>query len=280
MLFSEFNTPTLDIIAGTECIGDSLYKINTNAVILSSFVVGMQSDIVAAWEVIQSTVGDAEGVLFRVQTLSAQTNQWEGLQTFVANSSSFLFTGFSLATGAVSMNVLLSTLRGNRAVFTGMSAVNLTATNIKCDSATTAYLSSRNCAVDSISSAGFYYGNGSKLTGIIAPTRVYVRFNGNTVNLPDSTQIPTGYWGTSFNVSSITKISTGIYKINFARSIEDYKYAYFLCSGGGTTPYVACRAPNTNASTYDITVLNKRLSDSVTVDAEEMNVMIMYPQSV
>jgi hypothetical protein len=122
------------------------------------------------------------------------------------------------------------------------------------------------------------YGDGSKLTGIIAPTRVYLRFSGTTISIPDGTPIASAYWGTNFNVTSITKISTGIYRVNFARSIQSPLYAYFLCSGGGTTPYVACRAPNSSASTYDITVINKRLSDQATVDAEEMNVLVLYPQ--
>lgn len=279
MLFSETNVPNLQVIEGTECIGDSLIKINTNAINLQTYINGLQTDIVTVNDTIDSQITNADAVLSKITTLSSQTEQWDRLYTVVSQSSSFIFDGYNIALSAIPKSVLLSNsaLRSFNSYSTNLTAANGTITNSRSDITRTRYLSSIDTAVDSITASGFYYGDGSKLIGIVAPTRVYVRFNGVTVNLPDQSQLPSGYWGTNYNVSSITKLATGTYRVNFARSIEDYRYAYFLCSGGGTTPYVACRAPSTNASTYDITILNKRLSDNITVDAEEMNLLILYP---
>ena len=66
MLFSETNIPTLEIIQGTECIGDSLYKINTNTLNLSSYVEGMQSDIVQTWNQLQNDLTNASSVLSQI----------------------------------------------------------------------------------------------------------------------------------------------------------------------------------------------------------------------
>lgn len=279
MLFSETNVPTLQIIDGTECIGDSLTKINTNAINLQTYINGLQTDIITVNDTLDSEITNADAVLSKITALSSQTEQWDRLYTVVSQSSSYIFDGYNIALSAISKSVLLSSsaLRSVNSYSTVLTAANATITNVRSDITRTKYLSSVDTAVDSITASGFYYGDGSKLIGIVAPTRVYVRFNGVTVNLPDQSQLPSGYWGTNYNVTSITKLATGTYRVNFARSIEDYRYAYFLCSGGGTTPYVACRAPSTNASTYDITILNKRLSDNVTVDAEEMNLLILYP---
>ena len=281
MLFSEINIPTLQIIQGTECIGDSLYKINTNTLNLSSYIEGIQSDVRETYYQLQNDVTNASSVLTRIQSISSQTDQWNNLFTYTQQSSSFLYNGYNAAVSAIPNSTLLgsSALRGVNAYFTTMSATNLAVTTLSPTTTLAAYISSRDCAVNSLTASGFLYGNGSKLTGIIAPTRVYLRFNGKTISIPDGTPIASAYWGTNFNVSSITKISTGLYRINFARSIESPSYAYFLCSGGGSTPYVACRAPNSSTNTYDITVVNKRLSDQATVDAEEMNVLILYPQT-
>ena len=284
MLFSETNVPNLQIIEGTECIGDSLYKINTNSSNLQSYIEGLQTDVLTLDNTLSNELTNSEAVLSRITSLSSQTDQWESLYSFTSQSSSYIFDGYYTALSAIPKSVLLSdsALRGENSFFNTMSTANLTATNavvrnVRADTTNTRYISSVDTAVNSITAAAFYYGDGSKLVGIVAPTRVYVRFNGVTVNLPDQSALPTGYWGTNYNVTSITKLATGTYRVNFARSIEDYRYAYFLCSGGGTTPYVACRAPSTNASTYDITILNKRLSDNITVDAEEMNLLILYP---
>jgi hypothetical protein len=279
MLFSETNVPTLQIIDGTECIGDSLTKINTNAINLQTYINGLQTDIITVNDTLGSEITNADAVLSKITSLSSQTEQWDRLYTVTSQSSSYIFDGYNIALSAISKSVLLSSsaLRSVNSYTTTLTAANGIITNNRSDTTQTRYLSSVDTAVNSITASGFYYGDGSKLIGIVAPTRVYLRFNGVTVNLPDQSQIPTGYWGTNYNVSSITKLATGTYKVNFARSLEDYRYAYFLGAGGGSTPYVACRAPNTNASTYDITILNKRLADNITVDAEEMNLLILYP---
>lgn len=279
MLFSEINYPKLEVIAGTECIGDSLHKINANTINLSSYVIGMQADISQTWYQLQSDVGNANSILSRIEALSSQTTQWDRVYTFISESSSYIFDGYNAAINAVPSTALLSALRGNQAYFTSMSAVQLTATNLRTANARVDFLSSTNSRFDSLTATGFYYGDGSKLTGIVAPTRVYVRFKGITTNLPDPSLLPSGYLGTTYNVSSIAKIGTGSYQINFARSLESPDYAYFMSSGGGTEPYVACRAPSTNASTTSISIINKRLSDNATVDAEEVSLMVLYPQS-
>jgi len=279
MLFSEINYPKLEIIAGTECIGDSLYKINANTINLSSYVVGMQSDISQTWYQLQNDIVGATSVLARVQALSAQTTQWDSVYTFVQQSSSYIYDGYNLALSAIPKTALLSALRGNQAYFTSVSATQITAVNLNTTNTYTNYLSSRSSQFNSLTATGFYYGDGSRLTGIVAPTRVYARFRGATLNLPDQSLLPSGYLGTNYNVSSVAKTGTGTYQVNFARSIESPDYAYFVCSGGGNVPYVACRAPDTNASTTSITVVNKRLQDNVSVDAEEMSVLVLYPQS-
>ena len=279
MLFSEINNPKLEIIAGTECIGDSLYKINTNTINLSSYVIGIQADVSQTWYRLQTDVGNANSILAKIQSLSSQTTQWDTVYTFIQQSSSYIFEGYDAAINAIPKSTLspLSALIGSNSRFTSMSAVNLTAATINSTNTTADYLFSRSSRMDTLT-ANYFYGNGSKLTGIIAPTRVYVRFRGNTVNLPDSTFLPAGYLGVNYNVSSVAKIGTGTYQINYATAIESPDYAYFMSSGGGFDTYVACRAPNTNATTYSITVVNKRLSDNATVDAEEVCVAVMYPQ--
>lgn len=74
--------------------------------------------------------------------------------------------------------------------------------------------------------------------GISGICRAFVNFNGTTATIN----------GTAFNVSSVTRVSTGNYTVNFTTAMPDANYAVFVSADLGTMGATQTQGSRTTTS--------------------------------
>jgi hypothetical protein len=240
------DVPPLQIVDGTEAIGDSLVKFNSNTTAISSTIDLLISDIQSLNDSIAAQNNDSSTSYGKILELAGNIDAWKNLSDTVANltySVSTLLTatpggggGGSTFTGGM----LTSDLSGTNATFVG---------TVKADT---------------------FYGNGDSLTGAVNSTRAYVIFDGT--GDPGIIDSSSGKWGVNYNINSITKDSTGIYTITFATPMHNPVYCYSLNSTGNQ-PFILSRSYTDGWDVNSIVIENRNLAGDL-VDSPEISVII------
>lgn len=240
------DVPPLQIVDGTEAIGDSLVKFNSNTISISSTIDLLVSDISLLNNTITRQNIDASTSYGKILELAGNIDAWKNLSDVVNN---LIYT----------VNGLLTSTSGGG----GGGGSDFTGGMLTQD------LSGMNAVFVGDIKAQTFRGNGDGLTGVVNSTRAYIIFDGTGSTGPISSS--SGKWGSNYNISSITKDDTGTYTINFITPMNSSFYSYSLNSGGTQQPCVVSRFGSW--STSSITIENRDLTGNLT-DSSEINVII------
>ena len=238
--------PPLQIVEGSEPIGDSLIKFNSNTVTVSSVIDFLVSDIAALNDAIFLQNTDASGSYGKILELEGNVDAWKSLSDTV---NSLIYTVNSALTGNTGGGGSGSTFDGGM-ITSDLSGINARFIgNVRADT---------------------FYGNGDNLTGAVNSTRTYIIFDGTgDVGAIESSS---GKWGTNYNVSSLNKDSTGMYTITFTTPMQSARYCYSLNSTG-QQPFILSRSYADGWDVNSFVIENRNLAGDLE-DSPEISVII------
>lgn len=113
-----------------------------------------------------------------------------------------------------------------------------------------------------LSSTGLAFSDATTQTSAIGVSKSWVKFNGTAATVT-----------ASFNVSSITKVGTGDYRVNFTNAFANTNYSVSGMAGAGTTGYSFLSTHNSTYQTTYVEVYNCIHNGSLQ-DGTEISVQI------